>query len=105
VAPQALEHILEGPAPEAALSALLVCLPQHAAAILKHKRLDSSCQSFSGSETRSTDASASRAMLHALNSMAAAASYGQIAGSSAGRQKALLLLSAACVTLLSTCTH
>jgi hypothetical protein len=78
LAPQALEHVLEGPTADAALSALLVCLPQHAVAILNHFKLDASCQTCSRKENRNSDASTAYAVLQALNSMAAAASYRQL---------------------------
>jgi hypothetical protein len=74
---QALEAVLNFEA-GAVLPALLVHLPKHGAAILRHAQLDPSCKLCSSSDDSDIGAEAATAVLHALVNMAQAASYGQL---------------------------
>jgi hypothetical protein len=60
------------------LAALLLRLPKHSAAILRHAQPDPSCKLCSSSEDSNKDAEAAAAVLQALKSMSAAASYAQL---------------------------
>jgi hypothetical protein len=112
-ATQALKVILQGPVEgHAVLPALLVKLPPHSAAILRHAQLDPSCKLCSSSDSTSSDDEEALAVLHALNCMAGAASHAQLqelllrsAGSSAAQwQREQRLPSTACCLARPTAT-
>jgi hypothetical protein len=71
---QALATILEGPQSTAELHALLMRLPKHSAAILRHAQPDPSCKLCSSSEDSNRDAEAAAAVLQLFENMAAIAS-------------------------------
>jgi hypothetical protein len=75
---QALEAILKGPGSGAVLPTLLLRLPRHSAAILRHAQLDPSCKLCNCIEDSVSDAEEALAVLHAFHSMAEAASHSQL---------------------------
>jgi hypothetical protein len=83
---QALEVLVNGSSAFSSLCALLVVLPRHAAAVLRHAQVDPSCKLCSSngdSNTTNTEpkhqsCAAAETVLHLLDSMAATASYTQL---------------------------